>query len=165
MNHLYLKYIIYYNIMSKENNNSNELATNDLVTNEPIINEDSGEDDEVSEYNSESDDDLDDDLIEEGDDDFKVIDFTNTYENMVNKKDKNTLPIMSKFEKARIIGVRAQQIADGAIPTVKVPDKMRSTIEIAKLELKERRIPLIIRRMLTKNKYEDWRIDEFDMTA
>ena len=164
MNHLYLKYIIYYNIMSKENN-SNELATNELVTNEPIINEDSDEDDEVSEYNSESDDDLDDDLIEEGDDDFKVIDFTNIYENMANKKDKKTLPIMSKFEKARIIGVRAQQIADGAIPAVKVPDKMRSTIEIAKLELKERRIPLIIRRILAKNKYEDWRIDEFDMIA
>ena len=147
--------------MSEEHKKSNELETNELETNEEP-DEEPDEDDEVSEYNSESDDDLEDELIEEGDDDFKVIDFTNTYENMV-KKEKKTLPIMSKFEKARIIGVRAQQIADGAVPTVKVPDKMVSTIEIAKLELKERRLPLIIRRILTKNKYEDWRIDEFEL--
>ena len=147
--------------MSEEYKKSNELETNELETNEEP-DEEPDEDDEVSEYNSESDDDLEDELIEEGDDDFKVIDFTNTYENMV-KKEKKTLPIMSKFEKARIIGVRAQQIADGAVPTVKVPDKMVSAIEIAKLELKERRLPLIIRRILTKNKYEDWRIDEFEL--
>jgi len=142
--------------MSEEHKKSNELETNEET------NEEHDEDDEVSEYNSESDDDSEDELMEEGDDDFKVIDFTNTYENMV-KKEKKTLPIMSKFEKARIIGVRAQQIADGAVPTVKVPDKMISVIEIAKLELKERRLPLIIRRILTKNKYEDWRIDEFEL--
>jgi len=147
--------------MSEEYKKSNELETNELETNEEP-DEEPDEDDEVSEYNSESDDDSEDELMEEGDDDFKVIDFTNTYENMV-KKEKKTLPIMSKFEKARIIGVRAQQIADGAVPTVKVPDKMISVIEIAKLELKERRLPLIIRRILTKNKYEDWRIDEFEL--
>merc|ERR1711865_310972 len=94
-----------------------------------------------------SDEESDEELMEEGDDDFKVVDFTNTYENMI-EKEKKTLPIMSKFEKARVIGVRAQQIADGAIPTVKVPVNMVSTIDIAKLELKERKLPLIVRRVL-----------------
>jgi len=138
--------------MSVEYNISNENST---YKNNDDVSEDNS-------YNSESGDDLEDDLIEEGDDDFKVVDFTNTYENMI-KGDKKTLPIMTKYEKARIIGVRAQQIADGAIPTVKVLDKMVSAIKIAELELKERRLPLIIRRIITKNNYEDWRVDEFEI--
>ena len=104
----------------------------------------------------------DEELIEEDDDDFEVVDHTNIYEKIL-KEDKKTLPIMSKYEKARLIGERAQQIADGAKPTIIVPQGIKSTIEIAKLELIQRKIPLIVRRKLSKNNFEDWRIEEFEI--
>ena len=37
---------------------------------------------------------------------------------------------------------------------------IKSELDIAKLELMERKLPFIIRRWLPNGKYEDWRIEE-----
>lgn len=55
---------------------------------------------------------------------------------------------LSKFERAKTIGIRAEQLAFGAPPQVEVPPDMSDPQEIAKLELKQKRMPLIIRREL-----------------
>ncbi len=51
---------------------------------------------------------------------------------------------LTRFEKARIIGARALQIAYGSPMTVEAPEGMMDPIEIAKIEFKEGRIPVEI---------------------
>ena len=52
----------------------------------------------------------------------------------------------SKYERARIIGARALQLAHGAPPLVKVPEGMVNPIDLAALEFKEGAIPITILR-------------------
>ena len=73
---------------------------------------------------------------------------------------KITLPILTKYEKARIIGVRMQQISDGAIPMIDITGKS-DIKEIVEIELQQRKTPLMVRRYLFSNVYEDWKIEDF----
>jgi DNA-directed RNA polymerase subunit K len=50
----------------------------------------------------------------------------------------------TKFEKARIIGARALQLAYGAPPLVKVPEGAINPIDIAELEFNKGVIPITI---------------------
>ncbi len=52
----------------------------------------------------------------------------------------------TKFEKARIIGARALQLAYGAPPLVKVPENTINPIEIAEIEFDKQIIPITILR-------------------
>lgn len=51
---------------------------------------------------------------------------------------------LTRFEKARIVGARALQIAMGAPVLVELPEEMDDPIEIAKLEFKKDKIPFTI---------------------
>ncbi len=74
-------------------------------------------------------------------------------------KPKQTSPFLTKYERARLLGIRTQQLNRNAIPTVKV-GKLRDTKEIAKKELLDRTMPLKVRRYLPNNTYEDWSLEE-----
>ncbi len=50
----------------------------------------------------------------------------------------------TKFEKARIIGARALQLAYGAPPLVKVPSTVVNPIDLAELEFEKGVIPITI---------------------
>jgi len=50
----------------------------------------------------------------------------------------------TKFEKARIIGARALQLAYGAPPLIKVPEHMTDPIELAELEFNKNVIPITV---------------------
>ncbi len=50
----------------------------------------------------------------------------------------------NKFEKARIIGARALQLAYGAPPLMKVPEGISSPLELAELEFSEGVIPIAV---------------------
>jgi DNA-directed RNA polymerase subunit K len=52
----------------------------------------------------------------------------------------------TKFEKARIIGARALQLAFGAPPIVKVPEGMTNPLDLAELEFSKGAIPITILR-------------------
>ena len=73
---------------------------------------------------------------------------------------KKTRPFITKFEKAKILGVRAEMISSGSIPLVKIPSDCTSSMEIANLEYKEKKIPLLIRRKFPNGDTEDWRLEE-----
>ena len=79
------------------------------------------------------------------------------------KKSYKSKPILSKYEKTKIIGLRAQQIATGAKPLIDVPQYMSNTIEIAELELKQRKTPFIIKRKIGKE-FEYWKIEDLSFT-
>jgi DNA-directed RNA polymerase I, II, and III subunit RPABC2 len=70
-----------------------------------------------------------------------------------------TLPYLTKYEKARILGARALQISMGAPILINLEGETDS-LEIALKELKNRIIPIVIRRYLPCGNYEDWEIDE-----
>lgn len=77
----------------------------------------------------------------------------------VPKNKRITTKYMTKYERARVLGTRALQIAMCA-PVMVELDGETDPLQIAMKELKQRKIPIIIRRYLPDNSYEDWGIDE-----
>jgi DNA-directed RNA polymerases I, II, and III subunit RPABC2 len=73
-----------------------------------------------------------------------------------------TIPYLTKYERARILGQRAKQINSGATPFVKVPENVIDGYLIAELELKEKRIPFIIRRPLPNGGSEYWKVSDLE---
>ena len=71
-----------------------------------------------------------------------------------------TQPFLSVFEKTKILGFRTNQLSQGARPFVKVPAHVKSYLEIAKIELEERRLPFIIKRPLPNGSFEYWRLSD-----
>ena len=87
-----------------------------------------------------------------------------TYKNVlenISETVKKTIPFLTKFERARIVGVRLQQLANGAKPRIDTSN-LRSIKEIVEKELLLRKIPFIIRRPLPNGKFEDWKLEEFE---
>ena len=74
-----------------------------------------------------------------------------------------TLPILTKYEKSRILGQRAKQINDGATPFVKVPEGVIDGYLIAIKELGEKKIPFIIRRPLPNGGSEYWHLEDLEI--
>jgi DNA-directed RNA polymerase I, II, and III subunit RPABC2 len=74
-----------------------------------------------------------------------------------------TLPYLTKYEKARILGQRAKQINAGAKVFVQVPEKVIDGYIIAEMELKEKRIPFIIRRPMPNGGCEYWHLRDLEM--
>lgn len=76
----------------------------------------------------------------------------------IESEKKKTNPFISLYEKTRVISVRAQMIANGAIPLIAIPINITNSAEIAQLEYDKKKIPFIIRRRFPDNTYEDWRL-------
>ena len=73
-----------------------------------------------------------------------------------------TIPTLTKYEKARVLGQRASQIESGAQPLVSVPEHIVDGYLIAELELKQKRIPFIIRRPIPGGGCEYWNIKDLE---
>jgi len=56
--------------------------------------------------------------------------------------------------------MRANQLSQGARPYVAIPEYMTDVGEIARLELKERRLPFIISRPMPDGSHEYWRLSD-----
>ena len=74
-----------------------------------------------------------------------------------------TIPHLTKYEKARILGQRAKQIETGAKPLVKVPDHIIDSYIIAELELREKKIPFIIKRPIPGGAFEYWSLRDLEI--
>lgn len=74
-----------------------------------------------------------------------------------------TLPFLSRYEKARILGERARQINGGAKPMVEVDPTIIDGYLIALKELEEKRIPFIIQRPLPNGGSEYWRVADLEI--
>lgn len=74
-----------------------------------------------------------------------------------------TLPMLTKYEKTRILGQRAKQINDGASPFIKVPEGIIDGYLIALKELEEKKIPFIIRRPLPNRGSEYWHMEDLEV--
>ena len=73
-----------------------------------------------------------------------------------------TIPYLTKYERARILGQRAKQIESGSRPFVKLPESIIDSQIIAELELREKKIPFIIRRPIPGGGCEYWNIRDLE---
>ncbi|KAI9726577.1 MAG: DNA-directed RNA polymerases I II and III subunit RPABC2 [Chrysothrix sp. TS-e1954] len=73
--------------------------------------------------------------------------------------ERSTTPYMTKYERARVLGVRALQISMNA-PVLVDLEGEADPLQIALKELREKKIPLVVRRFLPDGSYEDWRCEE-----
>ena len=69
-------------------------------------------------------------------------------------------PFLSVYEKTKILGFRANQLAPGARPYVVVPEHVTKVGDIAKMELEQRRLPYIIKRPMPNGTFEYWRLSD-----
>ena len=71
-----------------------------------------------------------------------------------------THPFLSVYERTKILGFRANQLAQGAPPYIARPEHVTSVFDIAKMELEQRRLPYIIKRPLPDGAFEYWRLSD-----
>jgi len=76
-----------------------------------------------------------------------------------------TIPFLTKYERARVLGQRAKQIETGSKPLVKIPDNIIDGYLIAEMELEQKKIPFIIRRPLPNGGSEYWRLVDLEVIA
>jgi len=74
-----------------------------------------------------------------------------------------TIPFLTKYEKARVLGQRSKQIEEGAAPFIKLPENVIDGYIIAEMELKEKKIPFIIRRPIPGGGFEYWKLNDLEM--
>lgn len=79
----------------------------------------------------------------------------------VKSEDRVTKPILFEFERVRILGERATQLSMGAKPMIKNVENLDPKT-IAKMELENKVIPLIIIRELPNRAMEKWKISELN---
>ncbi|KAI8052686.1 RNA polymerase, subunit omega/K/RPB6 [Thamnidium elegans] len=77
--------------------------------------------------------------------------------NTAERTERITTPYMTKYEKARILGTRALQISLSAPVMIEI-DGETDALAIANRELREKKIPLIVRRFMPDGTYEDWKV-------
>jgi len=74
-----------------------------------------------------------------------------------------TMPFITKFEKARLLGERAKQINAGAQPMIKVDDDIIDGYLIALQEFDEKKIPMILCRPLPNGGCEYWKLQDLEL--
>jgi len=74
-----------------------------------------------------------------------------------------TVPFVTKYEKAKILGERAKQLNAGAVPMVPVNEDIIDGYLIALAEFEQKKIPMIIRRPLPNNASEYWRLQDLEI--
>jgi DNA-directed RNA polymerase I, II, and III subunit RPABC2 len=92
-----------------------------------------------------------------------LLDVIRDKNNIIIDELHKTLPILTKYEKTRILGIRVKQLNNGALPYVKIAEDLLDSFIIAEKELKEKKIPFIIQRPLPNNTFEYWKLEDLEI--
>lgn len=76
-----------------------------------------------------------------------------------------TIPFLTKYERTRIIGMRAKQINSGAKAFIKVPENVIDGYLVAEMELIQKRIPFIVRRPTPGGGSEYWNLKDLEVIS
>ena len=71
-----------------------------------------------------------------------------------------TYPFLTLYERTKIIGLRANQLSQGARPFVSIPAHVTDVREIARMELAQKKLPYIVKRPLPNGTFEFWRLSD-----
>ena len=77
-------------------------------------------------------------------------------------KDPNhrSVPYLTQFERTKILGFRSNQLSQGARPLIEVPAHVTDVMEIARIELEQKRLPFLLKRPMPDGTYEYWRLQD-----
>lgn len=84
---------------------------------------------------------------------------------IINDKLHKTIPFLTKYERARVLGQRAKQIEHGAPPLVTIDKSLIESYIIAEMELEAKKIPFIIKRPIPGGGFEYWRLIDLELIA
>lgn len=73
-----------------------------------------------------------------------------------------TISHLTKYERAKIVGLRAKQLNSGASPFIKIDESIIDGYVIAEMELKEKKIPFIIKRPMPNGGSEYWHLKDLE---
>jgi len=74
-----------------------------------------------------------------------------------------TMPFLTKYERARVIGARAEQIDHGGEPFIPLEESIINGRTIALLEFEARKIPFILARPLPNGSTEYWHLHDLEV--
>jgi len=74
-----------------------------------------------------------------------------------------TIPWLPKYERARVLGLRAKQLNNGADAFIEIPPGMINGNKIAMEELNQKKVPFIIRRPIPNGGTEYWRLEDLEL--
>jgi len=74
-----------------------------------------------------------------------------------------TIPILTKYERAKILGVRAKQLNQGSEPFIDLPENIIDGYTIAEMELEQKILPFIVTRPLPGGKKEYWKLRDLEL--
>ena len=74
-----------------------------------------------------------------------------------------TIPFLTKFEFTRILGMRTKQINNGAKPFIKVPEGIIDGYLIAEREIREKKLPFIVKRPIPNGGCEYWKLEDLEL--
>ena len=83
---------------------------------------------------------------------------------LVLPEERITKPILTKYERVRLLGDRSKQLSLGAPPMIKNAENLTPR-EIAELEIINKIIPIIIRRPMPNGLEEEWHITELELPS
>ena len=92
-----------------------------------------------------------------------IDEFYNNYEK--NKKNFKTTPVLTKYEKTRIISERVQQLSNGGVPFISNPESYNTVYDIALKELDMGKLPFIIKRTINGSNFELWKLEDLKILA
>ena len=150
---------------------STEIANN-LIASEDEDDSDESSDEEDNESYQKLEQELDRDILLDFHPEAKYSSYNEVLAQCKIVKDKNgeiiddlhtTVPFLTKYEKARVLGLRAKQINNGSEPFVNIPNNIIEGAIIAEMELKQKKIPFIIRRPIPNGGSEYWKISDLEV--
>jgi len=161
-------------------NNTTQKSNLDKITddieNEPIINYSDDDDDEFDDYDETEfrkiDQEVKQDYLMKYHQESKIHNFEEIISMAKILRDKNnnivdelhkTAPILTKYEKTRILGERTKQINNGSKPFIEIQNDIIDGYLIACKELEEKKIPFIIRRPLPSGGSEYWHLKDLEL--
>ena len=74
-----------------------------------------------------------------------------------------TIPWLTKYERARVLGLRTKQLNNGADAFIEIPPGMINGNKIALEELNQNKVPFIIRRPIPNGGTEYWRLEDLEL--
>ena len=81
----------------------------------------------------------------------------------INDDNHKTYPLLSKYEKTKIIGLRVSQLNKGAKPYIKMENLFLDKHIIADKELTQKKLPFIIQRPIPNGTFEYWNIKDLEI--
>lgn len=73
-------------------------------------------------------------------------------------KHHTSVPYLTLFEKTKILGFRANQLSQGARPLIEIPPSVWDVLDIARMELEQKRLPFIVKRPMPDGTFEYFRL-------